>query len=155
MLKIGEKAPDFCLAGDIGQVCLKDLKGKWVVVYFYPKDMTSGCTIEALEFTELKADFETENAVILGISADSIQSHAKFREKQNLKHTLLSDIDKKILEAYGVWQTKKMYGKEFKGIIRSTYLIDDKGNIANIWAKVSPAGHAEEVLTKIKELSRQ
>ena len=155
MLKIGEKAPDFCLAGDMGQVCLKDLKGKWVVVYFYPKDLTSGCTLEALDFTELKADFEKENAVILGISADSVESHAKFRERENLKHTLLSDVDKKILEAYGVWQTKKMYGKEFKGIIRSTYLIDIRGNIVNVWAKVSPAGHAGEVLAKIKELSRQ
>ena len=135
MLKIGEKAPDFCLAGDMGQVCLKDLKGKWVVVYFYPKDLTSGCTLEALDFTELKADFEKENAVILGISADSVESHAKFRERENLKHTLLSDVDKKILEAYGVWQTKKMYGKEFKGIIRSTYLIDIRGNIVNVWAK--------------------
>ena len=154
MLEIGEKAPDFCLAGDLGLVCLRDLKGKRVVVYFYPKDMTSGCTLEALEFTELKADFEKENTVILGISADSVESHAKFREKQSLKHTLLSDVDKKMLEAYGVWQTKKMYGKEFKGIIRSTFLIDERGFIINVWAKVSPAGHAEEVLTKIKGLSR-
>ena len=153
MLNIGDKAPDFCLDGDMGQVCLKDFKGKWVVIYFYPKDMTSGCTLEAIEFTELKSSFEKENAVILGVSADSVESHSKFREKNNLTHTLLSDIDKKTLEDYDVWQTKKMYGKEFKGIVRSTYLIDDKGNIAQIWKKVSPSGHAEEVLAKIIELS--
>ena len=154
MLKVGDKAPDFCLTGDKGQVCLKDLEGKWVVLYFYPKDMTSGCTLEALEFTDLNGDFEKENAVILGISADSVESHVRFREKKNLAHTLLSDVDKKTLEAYGVWQTKKMYGKEFKGIVRSTYLIDKVRNIEYIWNKVSPAGHAEEVLTKIKERSR-
>jgi len=154
MLKVGEKAPDFCLVGDMGQVCLKDLNGKWVVLYFYPKDMTSGCTLEALEFTALNGNFEKENAVILGVSADSVESHAKFREKKNLTHKLLSDVDKKTLEAYGVWQTKKMYGKEFKGIVRSTYLIDKRGNIEYIWGKLSPAGHAEEVLAKIKERSR-
>jgi peroxiredoxin Q/BCP len=154
MLKVGDKAPDFCLIGDNGQVCLKDLKGKWVVLYFYPKDMTSGCTLEALEFTDLNSDFEKENAVILGVSADSVESHVKFREKKKLTHTLLSDVDKKTLETYGVWQSKKMYGKEFKGIVRSTYLIDKMGKIEYIWSKVSPAGHAEEVLTKIKERSR-
>ncbi len=153
MLKIGEKAPGFCLAGDKGRVCLKDLIGKWVVLYFYPKDMTSGCTLEALEFTASISDFERENAAVLGVSADTVESHAKFREKKNLAHTLLSDADKSTLEAYGVWQTKKMYGKEFKGIIRSTFLIDKKGNIAYVWPKVSPAGHAEEALSKIKELS--
>ncbi len=152
MLKIGEKAPEFCLAGDKGRVCLKDLIGKWVVLYFYPKDMTSGCTLEALEFTASISDFERENAAVLGVSADTVESHAKFREKKNLTHTLLSDADKSTLEAYGVWQTKKMYGKEFKGIIRSTFLIDKSGNIAYIWPKVSPAGHAEEVLSKIREL---
>ena len=154
MLKVGDKAPDFCLIGDKGQVCLKDLEGKWVVLYFYPKDMTSGCTLEALEFTDLNCDFEKENAVILGISADSVESHVRFREKKNLAHILLSDVDKKTLEAYGVWQTKKMYGKEFKGIVRSTYLIDKVRNIEYVWNKVSPAGHAKEVLTKIKEQSR-
>jgi thioredoxin-dependent peroxiredoxin len=155
MLKTGEKAPDFCLTGDRGQICLKDLRGKWVILYFYPKDMTSGCTLEALEFTDLNNDFEKKGAVILGVSADSVESHAKFREKKNLKHRLLSDVDKSTLEAYDVWQTKKMYGKEFKGIIRSTYLIDKDGIIAYIWQKVSPGGHAEEVLEKVKELSKK
>ncbi len=152
MLKIGDHAPEFCLQGDQGKICLKDLKGKWVALYFYPKDNTSGCTMEALEFTDLYKEFEAEGAKILGVSADSVESHAKFREKKNLIHSLLSDSEKKTLEAYGVWQTKKMYGKEFKGIVRSTYLIDPKGLVAFIWPKVSPGGHAEQVLAKIKEL---
>jgi peroxiredoxin Q/BCP len=152
MLKIGDHAPEFCLQGDQGKICLKDLKGKWVALYFYPKDNTSGCTIEALEFTDLYKEFEAEGAKILGVSADSVGSHAKFREKKNLIHSLLSDSEKKTLEAYGVWQTKKMYGKEFKGIVRSTYLIDPKGLVAFIWPKVRPGGHAEQVLAKIKEL---
>ena len=152
MFKIGDRAPDFCLDGDQGQKCLKDLRGKWVALYFYPKDNTAGCTMEALEFTSLQQEFEAEVAIILGVSADSVESHLKFREKKNLTHTLLSDEKKITLEAYGVWQTKKMYGKEFKGIIRSTYLIDPKGLIAYIWPKVKPEGHAEEVLAKIKEL---
>lgn len=152
MLKIGDHAPEFCLQGDQGKICLKDLKGKWVALYFYPKDNTSGCTMEALEFTDLYKEFEAEGAKILGVSADSVESHAKFREKKNLIHSLLSDSEKKTLEAYGVWQTKKMYGKAFKGIVRSTYLIDPKGLVAFIWPKVSPGGHAEQVLAKIKEL---
>ncbi|OGD59901.1 peroxiredoxin [Candidatus Bathyarchaeota archaeon RBG_13_52_12] len=152
MLKIGDPAPDFCLRGDQGQICLNDLKGKWVALYFYPKDNTSGCTMEALEFTALNQEFESEGAKILGVSADSVESHAKFRERKNLTHALLSDEEKKTLEAYGVWQTKKMYGKEFKGVIRSTYLIGPKGVIAYIWPKVKPEGHADEVLEKIKEL---
>jgi peroxiredoxin Q/BCP len=152
MLKIGDPAPDFCLQGDQGLTCLKDLKGKWVALYFYPKDNTAGCTMEALEFTALNQEFEAEGARILGVSADSVASHAKFREKKNLIHALLSDEEKKTLESYGVWQSKKMYGKEFKGVIRSTYLIDPKGLIAYIWPKVKPEGHADEVLEKIKEL---
>jgi peroxiredoxin Q/BCP len=154
MLKIGDSAPDFCLQGDQGRVCLEDLKGRWVALYFYPKDNTSGCTMEALEFTALNREFEKDGAKIIGISADTVESHAKFREKKNLTHALLSDVDKKTLEAYGVWQTKKMYGKEFKGIIRTTYLIDPKGLIAYIWSKVKPEGHADEVLTKIRDLKK-
>jgi peroxiredoxin Q/BCP len=152
MLKIGDPAPDFCLQGDQGRVCLKELKGRWVVLYFYPKDNTSGCTMEALEFTALNQEFEAKGAKILGVSADSVESHAKFREKKNLTNALLSDEEKKTLEAYGVGQTKKMYGKEFKGIIRSTYIIDPNGFVAFIWPKVKPEGHADEVLEKIKEL---
>ena len=154
MLKIGDSAPDFCLQGDQGRVCLEDLKGRWVALYFYPKDNTSGCTMEALEFTALNREFEKDGAKIFGISADTVESHEKFREKKNLTHALLSDVEKKTLEAYGVWQTKKMYGKEFKGIIRTTYLIDPKGLIAYIWPKVKPEGHADEVLTKIRDLKK-
>jgi thioredoxin-dependent peroxiredoxin len=154
MVKLGELAPSFCLpkyGGD--QVCLKDLKNRWVVLYFYPKDMTQGCTLEALDFTAAKKDFEKLGAEILGISADSIESHRRFKEKNNLSITLLSDEEKKTLEAYGAWQTKKMYGREFKGIIRSTFLIDPKGIIVYFWPKVKVTNHVEEVLSKLKELS--
>jgi peroxiredoxin Q/BCP len=154
MLNLGDKAPDFCLQGDQGRVCLKDLKDMWVVLYFYPKDNSSGCIMEALEFTSLDREFEAEGAKILGVSADTVESHAKFREKKKLTHALLSNVDKNVLEAYGVWQTKKLYGREFKGIIRSTYLIDPKGLIAFVWPKVKPEGHAEEVLAKIRELKK-
>lgn len=152
MLNAGVPAPDFCLEGDRGRVCLKDLKGMWVALYFYPKDNTSGCTMEALEFTALDREFESEGAKILGVSADTVESHAKFRERKNLTHTLLSDEGKTTLEAYGVWQTKKLHGREFKGIVRTTFLIDPKGLIAFVWPKVKPEGHAEEVLAKIKEI---
>jgi len=116
--------------------------------------MTSGCTLEALDFTSLRPSFEKEGAEIIGISADSPESHAKFQEKSNLIHTLLSDEDKTTLEAYGVWQTKKLYGREFKGIIRSTFLIDPYGKIAFIWLKVKVDGHAEYVLNKLMELKK-
>jgi peroxiredoxin Q/BCP len=154
MLNAGDPAPDFCLQGDLGRVCLKDLKGKWVALYFYPKDNTSGCTMEALEFTAMDREFETEGAKILGVSADNVESHARFREKKNLTHTLLSDVEKKTLKEYGVWQAKKMHGKEFKGIVRSTYLIDPRGVVAFIWPKAKPKDHAGEVLVKIRELKK-
>ena len=155
MVKIGDVAPAFCLPREGGgEVCLKDLVEKWVVLYFYPKDMTSGCTMEALDFTAVKKDFEELGAEVLGVSADSLENHRKFREKNNLTVTLLSDEEKKTLEAYGAWQTKKMYGREFKGIVRSTFLIDPKGKIAAIWPKVKIDGHVEEVLDKIRELKQ-
>ena len=153
MINIGELAPLFCLPKDGGdQVCLKDLKGRWVVLYFYPKDLTQGCTLEALDFTAAKKDFEKLGAEILGVSADSLDSHRRFREKNNLTITLLSDEEKKTLEAYGAWQIKKMYGREFKGVIRSTFLIDPKGIVVFTWPKVKVANHVNEVLTKLKEL---
>ena len=153
MINIGELAPLFCLPKDGGdQVCLKDLKGRWVVLYFYPKDLTQGCTLEALDFTAAKKDLEKLGAEILGVSADSLDSHRRFREKNNLTITLLSDEEKKTLEAYGAWQTKKMYGREFKGVIRSTFLIDPKGMVVFTWSKVKVANHVNEVLTKLKEL---
>jgi peroxiredoxin Q/BCP len=153
MINIGELAPLFCLPQHGGdQVCLKDLKGRWIVLYFYPKDLTQGCTLEALDFTAAKKDFEKLGAEILGVSADSLDSHRRFREKNNLTITLLSDEEKKTLEAYGAWQIKKMYGREFKGIIRSTFLIDPKGIVVFTWPKVKVANHVNEVLTKLKEL---
>ena len=153
MINIGELAPLFCLPKDGGdQVCLKDLKGRWVVLYFYPKDLTQGCTLEALDFMAARKDFEKLGAEILGVSADSLDSHRRFREKNNLTITLLSDEEKKTLEAYGAWQIKKMYGREFKGVIRSTFLIDPKGMVVFTWPKVKVANHVNEVLTKLKEL---
>ena len=153
MINIGELAPLFCLPKDGGdQVCLKDLKGRWIVLYFYPKDLTQGCTLEALDFTAAKKDLEKLGAEILGVSADSLDSHRRFREKNNLTITLLSDEEKKTLETYGAWQIKKMYGREFKGVIRSTFLIDPKGIVVFTWPKVKVANHVNEVLTKLKEL---
>lgn len=153
MLKIGDKAPDFCLEDpDRGKMCLKDLKGKWVVLYFYPKDNTSGCTLEALEFTAAEDDFKAKNAVIIGVSPDSLKSHTKFRQKHDLSINLLSDTEKETLTAYGVWQQKKMYGREYMGVVRSTYLIDPEGKIAGVWTKVKVAGHVDSVMEKLSEL---
>jgi len=154
-LNIGDKAPEFCLPdAKKGETCLKDMKGKWVVLYFYPKDNTPGCTMEALEFTATEEDFEEKNAVILGVSPDSTKSHAKFKEKHDLGITLLSDTEKKMLESYGVWQKKKMFGREYMGVVRSTFLINTEGVVAYIWRKVKVKGHVDsvmETLTKLQE----
>ena len=153
-LTIGTKAPEFSLQDSNElKASLKDFLGKWIILYFYPKDNTSGCTTEALDFTELKDDFEKLNAVIIGISPDSCKSHQNFIKKYELQIKLLSDTEKKTLENYGVWQLKKMYGKEYQGVVRTTYLIDTKGTIAYTWNKVKVKGHGEDVLTKLKELS--
>jgi thioredoxin-dependent peroxiredoxin len=146
-LAVGGVAPDFVLPTDgTGEVKLSSLKGQKAVVYFYPKDDTSGCTAEAIAFNGLKAKFEAANTAIIGISADSAASHAKFKKKHGLGFTLASDEKKETLEAYGVWVEKSMYGKKYMGIERSTFLIDAKGKIAKIWSKVKVPGHAEEVL---------
>jgi peroxiredoxin Q/BCP len=153
LLEIGEKAPEFCLEDpDRGEMCLKDLKGKWVVLYFYPKDNTKGCTMEALEFTAAEDEFTAKNAVIIGVSPDSLKSHTNFRQKHDLSINLLSDTEKEVLEAYGVWQKKKMYGREYMGVVRSTYLIDPEGKIAYVWPKVKVAGHVDNVMEKLSEL---
>ena len=155
MLEVGQKAPDFCLPNqDSEEICLRDLQGSWVVLYFYPKDNTPGCTTEALDFTALKEEFEKEGAIILGVSPDSIKRHCNFIEKKGLTITLLSDEEKEIAQKYGVWQLKKMYGKEYMGIVRSTFLINPEGNIAYIWNKVKVKNHAKEVLEKLKELKQ-
>lgn len=152
-LKIGDPAPGFCLpAAEKGQVCLKDHRGRWVVLYFYPKDNTKGCTMEALEFTAAEDEFNAKGAVVLGVSPDSPESHTKFKEKHSLGITLLSDTEKEILTGYGVWQKKKMYGREYMGVVRSTYLIDPEGRIAYVWPKVKVAGHADAVMEKLVEL---
>lgn len=152
-IAVGDKAPAFKLARDGGDaVTLASLKGKKVVLYFYPKDDTPGCTKEAIAFNGLKKKFDAAGTVILGVSPDTVASHAKFAKKYSLDLTLLSDDSKAMLEAYGVWLEKSMYGKKYMGVERTTLLIDDKGKIARIWNKVKVDGHAEEVLAATQEL---
>ncbi len=146
-LKIGDKAPDFTLPSDGGgEVSLKALKGKTVVLYFYPKDDTSGCTAEACAFRDALPDFSKLKAAIIGISRDSVASHDKFKIKYGLPFPLASDEDGKVCEAYGTWVEKSMYGRKYMGIERATFLIDGKGIIRGIWRKVKVPGHAGEVL---------
>jgi peroxiredoxin Q/BCP len=148
-----KEAPEFCLPDQDGnQVCLKDFSGKWVVLYFYPKDMTKGCTLEAIDFSSALPEFNQMNAVILGVSPDSVERHQKFRAKEDLKVTLLSDPDHTVLEQYGVWQLKKMYGREYYGVVRSTFLINPETMIVHSWPKVRVKGHVEAVKTKLHEL---
>ena len=151
----GERAPDFCLPDAEGKKhCLGDFRGKWVVLYFYPRDNTSGCTREAVAFTEMKKDFEKEGAVIIGISKDSPKSHARFIEKHGLDILLLSDEDHSVIERYGAWGKKKLYGKEHWGTVRSTFLIDPEGRIVREWRKVKVDGHAQAVLEALKEAKK-
>ncbi len=153
-VKEGVKAPAFCLKDAEEKThCLKDFSGKWVVLYFYPKDNTSGCTREAVGFTEMKEEFEKLGAEIVGISPDSPKSHRRFIEKHSLGILLLSDPEHEVLTKYGVWQKKKMYGREYMGVVRSTFLISPDGKVAAIWRKVKVKGHVEEVLNKLKELT--
>ena len=152
-LKIGDKAPAFNLLCDNDKkIKLSDLKGKKVVLYFYPKDSTPGCTQEGLDFKELHSKFKRAGAVVLGASKDSVAQHKNFKEKQGFPFNLLSDEDGKLCEDYGVWIKKKNYGREYMGIERATFLINEKGKIANIWHAVKVKGHAEEVLAKLKEI---
>jgi peroxiredoxin Q/BCP len=147
MLKVGDKAPDFTLISDTGEkISLKDFKGKKVVLYFYPKDMTSGCTAEACDFRDSVKKFDKKNTVILGVSADNMESHQKFKDKYNLPFKLLSDENKKVLRDYNVWQEKSMYGKKYMGIVRTTYVIDEKGKIEKVFDKVKVEGHINELL---------
>lgn len=152
-LEPGDKAPDFTMPADDGtQVSLKDFKGRPLVLYFYPKDDTSGCTKEAIAFSELLDAFEAAGAAVLGVSRDSVEKHRKFKEKHGLKVRLASDEDGKVTEAYGVWVEKSMYGRKYMGIERATFLIDGKGRIAKVWRKVKVPGHAEAVLEAVKAL---
>ena len=151
--KIGAKAPAFTLVNQDGQkVSLKDMNGHWLVLYFYPKDDTPGCTKEACEFTGHLKHFEALRAAVIGVSPDSIESHQKFIKKHRLQVQLLSDPDHKILEKYGAWGEKSMYGRKYEGVLRTTVLIDPSGRIAHRWDKVKPAGHAAAVRTKLDEL---
>ena len=152
-LKIGDPAPAFSLPADGGSsVSLSGLSGKNVCLYFYPKDDTSGCTKEAISFNGLRSAFEAANTQIIGVSADSVSSHDKFKKKYDLNFALASDEDKSMLEAYGVWMQKSMYGKSYMGIERTTVLIDKTGQVAAIWNKVKVDGHAEEVLAAAQKL---
>jgi peroxiredoxin Q/BCP len=153
MLENQTPAPAFCVPNqDNVEICLRDLKGKWVVLYFYPKDNTPGCTTQACEFTESILDFENLDAIILGVSPDSVKKHQNFIAKKDLKITLLSDENKTVLNAYEAWGLKKLYGKEYEGVIRSTYIIDPDGNIAHSWEKVRVKNHIADVKNKLKEL---
>ncbi len=150
MLTIGIKAPDFELPDQNGNVHkLSDYKGKKIILYFYPKDNTSGCTKQAIAYSENKKKFENKGVVILGISKDSVDSHKRFEEKQNLTITLLADPERKVIEAYDVWKEKKNYGKVSMGVVRTTYLIDEKGSIIKANDKVKAAEDSENMLKEI------
>ncbi len=152
MLTEGDPAPDFVLPDASGKENrLSDLKGRFVVLYFYPKDDTTGCTKEAINFTELKTEFDGLNATIIGVSPDTAKSHAKFSEKHALGITLLSDREKSVIRAYGAWVEKKMYGRSYMGVDRSTFLIGPDGRIVKIWRGVKVPGHAAAVLEALKK----
>lgn len=153
-LDAGALAPDFTLPADNGEtVTLSAMRGKNVVLYFYPKDDTSGCTKEAIAFSGMIDDFTQANTVILGMSPDSAAKHDKFKAKHELTVKLVADEEKQALQAYGVWAEKSMYGKKYMGVERSTFLIDTDGKIAKVWRKVKVPGHAEAVLEEAKALN--
>ncbi len=153
-----EKAKDFCLKDAFeNEVCLKDLvkDNEYVVLYFYPKDNTPGCTTEAIEFTRLLEKFKSLKTVVVGVSADICESHKKFIAKHNLEVILLSDPDKEAIKLYGVWGKKKLYGKEIEGTVRSTFIIDKNFNIIKSWKNVKAKGHAEQVLNFLKSVAHE
>lgn len=152
-IKPGNPAPDFTLPGSgENRISLSDYRGRIVVLFFYPKDDTSGCTAEAISFSELKAEFDTLGAAVIGLSPDSVKSHDRFRAKHQLTVDLASDEEKAVLQAYGVWVQKSMYGRKYMGVERTTVLIDRNGKIARVWNKVKVPGHAAEVLEAAKAL---
>jgi thioredoxin-dependent peroxiredoxin len=153
-LEIGSPAPDFLLPDETGKlVSLASFKGKKIVLYFYPKDDTSGCTIEAKDFSCLTSDFAKEGAVVIGMSPDSSKSHVKFRAKHDLNISLVADEEKKAIQAYGVWAEKSMYGKKYMGVERSTFLIGKDGRIEAAWLGVKVPGHADAVLETLKNFN--
>ena len=154
-IEAGSKAPDFTLSADDGsKVKLSSLKGQPVVLYFYPKDDTPGCTKEACAFRDRSKDLQKLGAKVLGVSADSVDSHVAFRDKFKLNFPLLADADHKVAEKYGAWREKNMYGKKFMGIQRSTFLIDAGGRIAKVWKAVQVDGHDAQVIAAIKDLAK-
>jgi peroxiredoxin Q/BCP len=156
MLNVGDTVPDFCLPNqDEEEICLRDIKGRWIVLYFYPKDNTPGCTTEACDFTVALPDFEGLNAIVLGISPDSPKKHRNFIAKKELKITLLADEDKELCNIFGCWQLKKNYGREYMGVVRSTFIIDPDGKVAAKWEKVKVKGHVEEVKQKLQDLQKR
>jgi peroxiredoxin Q/BCP len=156
MVEIGEQAPDFCLRNQTEkEQCLDNFRGKWIVLYFYPKDNTSGCTLEAKDFTSAVSDFNKLKTEIIGISPDSVKSHQNFISKHALGINLLSDPEHKVLEDYGAWQKKKLYGREFMGVVRSTFLINPEGKVEYIWPKVKVQDHVDNVKNKLIELQNK
>ena len=153
MLKIDDKAPEFCLPNqDDVEICSRDLEGKWIVLYFYPKDNTPGCTTEACEFTQVAPDFSELDAIILGVSADSAKKHRNFIEKQNLGITLLSDESTEMMKEYGDWKMKKNYGKEYMGIVRATLIINPDGVVKALWENVRVKDHVAKVQAELISL---
>ena len=152
--QIGDKAPDFTLPSDEGgDIRLEDFAGRALAVYFYPKDDTTGCTSEAKAFSAAKADFDAVGVEVVGVSKDTVKSHGRFRQKYGLTIRLGSDVEGAMVEAYGVWVQKSLYGRSYMGIERSTFLIDGEGVVRKVWRKVSVKGHAEEVLKAARELA--
>ena len=148
--EVGALAPAFSGQTDLGNtISLKDFRGKWLILYFYPKDQTPGCTVEACDFRDAFKDLKDAGALILGVSKDSVESHQKFVEKQKLNFPLLSDADGKICEAYGAWQEKSLYGRKFMGIVRCSFLINPEGRIAKVYPKVRVEGHVAEILKEL------
>ena len=154
MLKIGDKAPEFSLPDQDGRIhTLSGYKGKWVLVYFYPKDNTPGCTKEACAIRDVWSEFEELGAVVLGVSRDSVKSHRGFADKQRLPFTLLSDESAGVIRSYNAWKKKKLAGREYMGIVRISYLVDPQGRIAKVYQQVKPPEHAAEVLADLREMA--
>ncbi len=156
MLQVGESVPNFCRPNqDEEEICFRDIKGAWIVLYFYPKDNTPGCTTEACDFTAAMPEFEKLDTPVFGVSPDSAAKHRNFIDKKSLGITLLADEDKSLCKAFGVWQLKKFMGKEYMGVVRSTFIIAPNGKIAAKWEKVKVKGHVDEVKQRLQELQGQ
>jgi peroxiredoxin Q/BCP len=153
MIKVGQKAPDFCLPNqDNEEICLRDFQGSWIVLYFYPKDNTPGCTAEAVDFSSNLEEFNKLGATVIGVSPDSVKKHQNFIKNKSLKIMLLSDTEKEVCSLFGVWRLKKNFGREYMGVVRSTFLINPDGVVAHKWENVRVKGHIEAVLKRLKEL---